>query len=333
MAKVSVIVPVYKVEKWLHRCVESLCNQTLKDLEIILVDDGSPDRSGELCDDWAKKDQRIVVLHKPNGGLSSARNAGLAVATGEYVGFVDSDDDVLPAMYEHMLHVALVNQADCVMCDYQRVPQQGESRIVKKTLSKGLYTRKAIERTIFPQLIMTEQVDYGPLLSVWQCLYRRKFLVENGLKFAEDVKWSEDNLFNSLAGYCMQRFYYMDGAYYRYYENAGTITTSYRPGAWEEYSRMNVYLAEFFEGKTECDFYRQLQLHMLYYACCVLGMECHQGQSINEVVKRLKPILQDSRLMGYMKDFALPEVNLKLKIQLFLVKHRLALPLAYILRR
>ena len=90
--KVSIIVPVYKVEKYLRKCIDSIINQTLKDIEIILVDDGSPDNCGKICDEYAAKDTRIKVIHKENGGLSSARNAGMEVAEGEYIGFVDSDD-------------------------------------------------------------------------------------------------------------------------------------------------------------------------------------------------------------------------------------------------
>lgn len=101
---ISVIVPVYGVEKYLDRCVKSIVEQTYKQLEIILVDDGSPDTCGEICDRWAEKDDRIKVVHKLNGGLSSARNAGLDVATGDYIGFVDSDDYIAPDMYENLFN-------------------------------------------------------------------------------------------------------------------------------------------------------------------------------------------------------------------------------------
>ena len=100
---VSVIIPVYKVEKYLDRCVESVVNQTYRNLEIILVDDGSPDRCPAMCDAWAEQDERIRVIHKPNGGSSSARNKGLDICTGAYIGFVDSDDWIDPAFYEIMM--------------------------------------------------------------------------------------------------------------------------------------------------------------------------------------------------------------------------------------
>ena len=95
---VSVIVPVYKVEKYLDKCIESIVGQTYENLEIILVDDGSPDNCPTMCDEWAQKDSRIKVIHKENGGLSSARNAGLDACTGDYIGFVDSDDWIEPDM-------------------------------------------------------------------------------------------------------------------------------------------------------------------------------------------------------------------------------------------
>ena len=103
---ISVIIPVYNVEKYLRRCVESVLNQTYVNLEIILVDDGSLDKSKSICDEFAQKYERVKVIHKKNGGLSSARNAGIELATGEYIGFVDSDDDVDPCMYEKMCEVA-----------------------------------------------------------------------------------------------------------------------------------------------------------------------------------------------------------------------------------
>ena len=113
---ISVIVPIYNVEKYLDRCVNSIINQTYKNLEIILVDDGSPDNCPQMCDDYAKKDSRIRVVHKENGGLSDARNAGMKVATGEYVSFIDSDDYVSLDFYETLLQTMIDNDSDIVEC-------------------------------------------------------------------------------------------------------------------------------------------------------------------------------------------------------------------------
>lgn len=113
---ISVIVPIYNVEKYLDRCVDSIINQTYKNLEIILVDDGSPDNCPQMCDDYAKKDSRIKVVHKENGGLSDARNAGMKVATGEYVSFIDSDDYISLDFYETLLQTMIDNDSDIVEC-------------------------------------------------------------------------------------------------------------------------------------------------------------------------------------------------------------------------
>ena len=113
---ISVVVPIYKVEKYLDKCVESLVNQTYKNLEIILVDDGSPDDCPQICDEYAKKDSRIKVVHKKNGGLSDARNAGMEIATGEYISFIDSDDYVSLDFFESLLNTMIAEDSDIVEC-------------------------------------------------------------------------------------------------------------------------------------------------------------------------------------------------------------------------
>ncbi|WP_227166600.1 glycosyltransferase, partial [Enterococcus faecium] len=112
MCEISIIVPVYKVEKYLRKCVDSILAQTFTDFEVILVDDGSPDNSGKICDEYAEKDNRVRVIHKENGGLSSARNAGIDVARGKYLGFVDSDDYIDEDMYEILYENLKIHDAD-----------------------------------------------------------------------------------------------------------------------------------------------------------------------------------------------------------------------------
>lgn len=141
---VSVIIPVYKVEKYLDQCVTSLVNQTYKNLEIILVDDGSPDLSGAMCDTWAEKDNRIRVIHKQNAGAAAARNTGLEIATGEYIGFVDSDDCIAPTMYEKM--VAALQSSDCKMacCNFTRFSDMKEQHPQKQGYPYFLNTTQAL---------------------------------------------------------------------------------------------------------------------------------------------------------------------------------------------
>ena len=128
MPKISIIVPVYNVEKYLEKCVKSILNQTFTDFELILVDDGTPDSSGVICDQFAEKDERIKVIHKKNGGLSDARNTGIEVAKGEYIGFVDSDDYIAEDMYE-LLYTNIVNEeADLSICGIYDVYENKEAQ-------------------------------------------------------------------------------------------------------------------------------------------------------------------------------------------------------------
>ncbi len=131
-ARISVIVPVYNVSSWLDRCIASIVNQTYKNLEIILVDDGSNDGSHRICDDWKSKDSRIIVIHKTNGGLSSARNTGLDTASGDFIGFVDGDDYIDSNMYEHLLGAITESEAQVAICDICRANDDGK---VFKTFS------------------------------------------------------------------------------------------------------------------------------------------------------------------------------------------------------
>lgn len=169
---VSIIVPVYKVEKYLDRCVESLVNQTYKNIEIILVDDGSPDNCPEMCDAWAHKDSRIVVIHKENGGVSSARNKGLESARGEWIWFVDSDDYVELFALEKL--VPMTDNSDLIIFD---------------TKIDELYVK---DDRFFDNYYFMYRFGFGPCNK----LYKKSIITENNLKFDVEEAIGEDLLFN-----------------------------------------------------------------------------------------------------------------------------------------
>lgn len=192
--KVSIIVPIYKVEKYLAECVDSLLCQTYRDLEIILVDDGSPDACGEICDNYRERDERIKVLHKENGGQSSARNAGLGLATGEYVLFMDSDD-YLPRNAVEIL-VGNIGDLDFVhayglnFADDRKLSKEREASTVKKYTYSGVYQGHVLLKEL-----LTHN-DY--VAGVPHYLYRRSFLTENHLTFYEGII-HEDEEFTARA--------------------------------------------------------------------------------------------------------------------------------------
>lgn len=182
---ISVIVPVYKVEKYLDRCVESIVNQTYKNLEIILVDDGSPDNSSALCDEWAEKDSRIKVIHKENGGVSAARNAAIDIANGEFIGFVDSDDYIDKDMYDVLYKQLISTQSDLSVVGVY----YGER--TDSFASNNVYSK---EET---QLFLFNQRDYmafnGYLVNK---LYKSEIIRVNHIRLNKDVTMGEDMCFN-----------------------------------------------------------------------------------------------------------------------------------------
>ncbi|MDU6472960.1 glycosyltransferase family 2 protein [Intestinibacter bartlettii] len=322
MPKVSIVVPIYNVEKYLEQCLDSIINQTLKDIEIILVDDGSPDNCPQMCDDYAKKDSRIKVVHKKNGGLSSARNAGIEVAIGDYIGFIDSDDYIELDMYEKMYNIARESNVDFVMSDYYRVSDEGK---IKATLdmNEGIYDKKKIKKDIFPTLIMGDDINYGRLLSVWNCLYKRELLYQNNLMFDEEVKYSEDNLFSSIIGYKANSFYYMKGSYlYNYRYNPNSISKTYKPDAWSVYLKMNNKLKDLFLGVEDYNFRNQLNAHIIYYAFNCINHVGNSDKSFSYKYKEIKRILNTKELKDGFKNFKAGNISTKLKISIWMLKHK-----------
>lgn len=183
--KISVIVPVYKVEAYLDKCISSIVNQTYKNLEIILVDDGSPDRCGAMCDAWAEQDSRIRVIHKENGGPSDSRNAAMAVATGELMGFVDSDDTIHPDMYRLLYESMVENDSDISACGVEMVWEDGTpSRFLTKSGCCVLDQEEAM------RALLEESWLKQP---VWYKLYKTGRIRDLSFpvgKYHEDVFWT-----------------------------------------------------------------------------------------------------------------------------------------------
>lgn len=182
---VSVIVPIYNVEKYLARCVDSIINQTYKNLEIILVDDGSPDNCPKMCDDYAKKDSRIKVVHKKNGGLSDARNAGMAVATGEYISFIDSDDYISEDFFETLLNTMLKENSDIAECSVVKFYEDSHFDDFSDDLSVKTYeTQNALSALIAENPFHQH---------VWNKLYKTELVMDIPYavgKLNEDEFWT-----------------------------------------------------------------------------------------------------------------------------------------------
>lgn len=213
---VSVIVPVYNVEQYLEKCIDSIRRQTYRDLEIILVDDGTPDDSGVLCDVYAKLDDRIKVIHKENGGLSDARNAGLDVAQGKYIAFVDGDDFIHPRMYETMVHMIETEQSDMALCEFQQVDKDAEidETIQVITESPEFFTGRRMQALYFQQ-------QYDKMMVVaWNKLYKATMFEE--IRFPVGMS-HEDEFTTFLLTYPCKKVSYTPTPFYYYVTRKDSI--------------------------------------------------------------------------------------------------------------
>lgn len=247
---VSIIIPVYNVEKYLDECVESVVSQTYRDIEVILVDDGSSDTSGELCDAWAERDARIRVIHKENGGLSDARNVGIDASVGDYIFFVDSDDSVAPAAIERILFEAERATAEICSCGIENRYEDGRRvthRVPPLNGDSALFLRNLYRDTRVP-------------VSVWNKLYRRE--IWDGIRFPVGKLCEDAFTTFKLIDRAKRLVQISDTLYYYRIRSGSIMTSAFRPARMDEEEawRCNV---EFIREKyprlyrTAYDFYLQ----------------------------------------------------------------------------
>ena len=216
--ELSIIVPIYKVEKYLDECIRSLLQQTFTDFELILVDDGSPDACPQICDAAAEKDSRVRVIHQKNGGLSAARNTGIEAARGNWLGFVDSDDFVAPDMYEKLYHAAVNAGADCAVCSVQLTDENGKQIETPPNMK--------VTAGVYGQAALLEQLRsgwYPPLVMAVNKLYKRELF--RTLRYPER-RLHEDNFVVAELYLSMGSAVYIEDALYYYRQRTGSIMQS-----------------------------------------------------------------------------------------------------------
>ena len=219
---ISVIVPVYKVEQYLPRCVESILGQTYTDIEIILVDDGSPDKCGDICDEYAREDSRIRVIHKENGGLSDARNAGIEIAQGELITFVDSDDYIAPTMIEHLLEKMNQYGADISICPFQ--PIYDDSAECADTAAAAAIGDDVVMTGMEAMGELFVTIDCPPVTS-WGKLYKAELFSQTGIRFPVG-RINEDVYTTYKMFYHSKRVVYTNHKLYYYLIRQGSISRS-----------------------------------------------------------------------------------------------------------
>ena len=319
----SIILPIYNVEPYLEQCIHSLLDQDFSDYEMILVDDGSPDQCPEICDRYAAQYAHIHVVHKPNGGLSSARNAGLEVAQGQYVWFVDSDDWVEPNSMQVLYNACCDGMPDVVKFNFA---QNGSEEIqVANGIAPGDYD--AQDRGLLLDMAFLKTGKFS--LSAWSHIYRQAFLQQNKLLFvSERVIGSEDFLFNLHTFAVAGQVRIINDSLYHYRMRAGSLTQRYRSKLFQQYTELYTRLKECYAelGLLEdCT----ARISFFYVWCMVHGTcfsheyRCYDGHTLSDGRKNVRRILKSPFFCDAAKKCCRKHFTKKQWLQLQAVRLRL----------
>lgn len=337
MPKISIIVPVYRVEQYLDQSVRSLLDQTYPDLEIILVDDGSPDSCGAMCDRYAAQDARIKVIHKENGGLSSSRAAGIAAATGDYLTFVDGDDWIDPDAFELCVQCIRRDDADCILYGYVK-EYPGVSIPVHLFDEEFSYDPERSEELVHRRLVglVGEELSHperiDQLASTCMKLYRIDAARRGRIVSERETGTNEDSIFNLYAlENC--RISYLDRCFYHYRKtNEQSITAKYKPELAEKWDVMYRYFREYIDQSGRADVYEEAYYNRV--ACGMIGLglnEITADTSIFRKARRLREILGKGEYRRAFRQLEISHCPLKWKVFFLLCRWRAALALAVLL--
>ena len=309
MAFFSIIIPVYNVEAYLERCTDSILADSCKDMEIILVDDGSTDSSGVICDRIAKENSCFKVIHKPNGGLSSARNAGLRIASGKWVSFIDSDDWVDQNSYQIMkdlLSQPENENVDIVKLGYKKVQGENVSLFIP-CIDPGVYEGKEVKEKILRPALGNRQISDSTIntivLSSCAHIYNRDFLNGTGVGFVSEREvGSEDFLFIYSLYMRASRVLVTDLKWYNYDTREGSLTRRYRDKLLAQYRKLGEYVLQQMKDTgnypaNRAD-YEGMYIALLYI--CIINECNHPGGRI-EQIRGVRRVLDDKKLQAYLK--------------------------------
>lgn len=327
MPKVSIIVPVYNVEKYLDRCMDSLLNQTLRDIEIIMVDDGSPDNCPKKCDEYAKRDSRVRVVHKSNAGLGLARNSGLKIATGDYVAFVDSDDFVDINAYKLLYDKASSSNCDIVFCGYSLFEDNKVSAI--QCLPTEKYFRGTEQCHEFLLNLIGadyfERYKFKVSCSVWKAIYKRDILSKNNITFCSEREFvSEDIIFHTDLIPFINSIFVLSESLYYYCLNRESLTKKYSENRFEKDIKLCI---EVEKRLSNCigDKEASLIAKSLIFEKLQGTLSFEVNTCPRHITRQIKKICNNARLRKAIADCNLQNLPTKKKFFIFCVKYKLYL--------
>ena len=320
---VSIIVPVYNVEKYLHKCIDSLLSQTLPDIEIILIDDGSTDNSGNICDDYANNHKNIKVYHQKNSGPSAARNIGLQYAQGEYVGFVDSDDFISPDMYKNLYEIAKSKNIDLVTCNCNIINKENSF-----WSSLKMPANKVLSKPEINCLISTSH-ENRILWFTCKGLYKLEIIKKNDITYY-NLNSGEDTLFNLEYLFCCNSIYHTSEAYYFYVQTPNSLTRSkYKPNLLEKLEALYALKLTIYSKYQFTSFSNDLNNYTMYHILPMLiSNELAHKCRVSEKVKAYKRIRHSEMIKEAFTNSSVKLINSKIKYLALMLKYRMYILLA-----
>lgn len=331
MAKISIIVPVYNVEKYIEQCIRSIITQSMKDIEIILINDGSEDKSFKICEEWGKKDSRIKLINKQNTGVSDTRNVGITVATGEYIMFVDSDDWIEKEACEYAYKEAKKENADSVIFCYYREHTNGTTcKDIFKEERRIFYKEDIKNDILIPTLGLTDEKLKKPqqldrLVPIYAKIYKNDLIKSNRIKYIDLNKIPSECLMFNFDYYSKsEKVVYIKKYLYHYRRNnVSSITKGYREDLFSKW----LYWIKYMRQRTEkLDFNIQKAYYSrIAFSVIPLSGNLFKQKNFKNTYKELKYILNDENYKEAYKSLEFKYLPIHWKIYFYLAKGRMTL--------
>ena len=334
--QVSIIVPVYNVENYIERCLNSLVNQTFKDIEIITINDGSTDKSLELINKYVKEDIRVSVIDLGDEGVSYCRNLGIEKANGKYIMFVDSDDWIDFNMVEVMYKKAEENNIDLVMCSYIREFKDHSKEKIFNLPEEIIYKEDKVKNELLRKLVgpVKEELSNPEMLdalgTVWGKLYRADILKENKIKFVDlkEIGSAEDTLFNIFTFNYLSKVMFLNKHMYHYWrDNPKSVTSQYNPKLKEQRKVFFKYISDFIKENNFEQVFEEALNNRICTSVLGLGLiECSKNNKISRInkIKNIKKIINEEYIRNAYKNLELKYFSIHWRVFYFFIKNKMS---------
>ena len=334
--QVSIIVPVYNVENYIERCLNSLVNQTFKDIEIITINDGSTDKSLELINKYVKEDIRVSVIDLGDEGVSYCRNLGIEKANGKYIMFVDSDDWIDSNMIEAMYKKAEENKLDLVMCSYIREFKDHSKEKIFNLPEEIIYKEDKVKNELLRKLVgpVKEELSNPEMLdalgTVWGKLYRADIFKENKINFVDlkEIGSAEDTLFNIFTFNYLSKVMFLNKPMYHYWrDNPKSVTSQYNPKLKEQRKVFFKYISDFIKENNFEQVFKEALNNRICTSVLGLGLiECSKNNKISRInkIKNIKKIINEEYIRNAYKNLELKYFSIHWRVFYFFIKNKMS---------